>query len=49
MIDIIIKPLFTEKATKLAARPNKKNAYTYVFKVHRDTWRKKREKKMGKE
>jgi large subunit ribosomal protein L23 len=36
MIDIVIKPLFTEKATKLAARASKKNAYTYVFKVHRD-------------
>ena len=37
MIDVIIKPLFTEKATSLAAKASKKGVYTYIFKVHRET------------
>ncbi len=36
MIDIIIKPLFTEKATALSKKASRKNAYTYAFKVHRE-------------
>ncbi len=36
MIDIIIKPLFTEKATELSAKSSKKAAHTYAFKVHRE-------------
>jgi len=36
MIDIIIKPLFTEKATTLSAKSSKKGTNTYAFKVHRE-------------
>jgi large subunit ribosomal protein L23 len=36
MKDILIKPLFTEKATGLPKKPNRRGAYTYAFKVHRD-------------
>jgi len=36
MIDIVIKPLFTEKATELSKKASRKNAYTYAFKVHRE-------------
>ncbi len=36
MTDIIIKPLFTEKATTLSAKASKKGTNTYAFKVHRE-------------
>lgn len=34
--DILIKPLFTEKALALPKKKNAQGAYTYAFKVHRD-------------
>lgn len=36
MMDVIIKPLFTEKATELSRKASRNNSYTYAFKVHRD-------------
>ncbi len=39
MREVLIKPLFTEKATALAQRASKKNVHTYAFKVHREATR----------
>lgn len=36
MKEILIKPLFTEKAIALSKKKNAKGAYTYAFKVGRD-------------
>ncbi|MCS6894751.1 MAG: 50S ribosomal protein L23 [Bacteroidia bacterium] len=36
MKEILIKPLFTEKAIALAKKKSKTGAYTYAFKVGRD-------------
>ncbi|MEN2993501.1 MAG: 50S ribosomal protein L23 [Bacteroidia bacterium] len=36
MRQILIKPLFTEKAVGLSKRKTAQGSYTYVFKVHRD-------------
>lgn len=32
----LIKPLFTEKAMRLAQKPDKKGSYTYIFQVARE-------------
>lgn len=34
MKQILIKPLFTEKAIQLSKKPSRIGQYTYVFKVH---------------
>lgn len=36
MRQIIIKPLFTEKAIQLSRKKDARGAHTYVFKVHRE-------------
>ncbi|MEN3040239.1 MAG: 50S ribosomal protein L23 [Bacteroidia bacterium] len=36
MKEILIKPLFTEKAINLSKKKSKSGTYTYVFKVHRE-------------
>ncbi|MCX7607017.1 MAG: 50S ribosomal protein L23 [Bacteroidia bacterium] len=36
MKQILLKPLFTEKAIELSRKKNRKGAHTYAFKVHRD-------------
>ncbi|MGQ9864348.1 MAG: 50S ribosomal protein L23 [Bacteroidia bacterium] len=32
-MNVLIKPLFTEKATRLAQKPDKKGCHTYIFQV----------------
>lgn len=36
MKQVLVKPLFTEKAISLSRKKNAKGAFTYAFRVHRD-------------